>query len=87
MNILLLGRGKTGSLVAEAARQRGHDIRVAGAAENSRGEALTAEKLRGIDVVIDFTTPSCVPATLKPALKPVRTWSSAPPVGMERLSG
>ena len=35
MNILLLGRGKTGSLVAETARQRGHDIRVAGAAENA----------------------------------------------------
>jgi 4-hydroxy-tetrahydrodipicolinate reductase len=60
MNILLLGRGKTGSLVAEMARQRGHDIRVAGAAENADGAALTGEKLREIDVVIDFTTPSCV---------------------------
>jgi len=60
MNVLLLGRGKTGSRVAEVARQRGHKIQVAGAAENCRGEALTAEKLRGIEVVIDFTTPSCV---------------------------
>ena len=60
MNMLLLGRGKTGSLVAEVARQRGHDVRVVGAAENAGGAALTAEKLRGIKVVIDFTAPSSV---------------------------
>jgi len=60
MNILLLGRGKTGSQVAEAARQRGHDTCVAGTSENAAGGALTEEKLRGIDVVMDFTTPSSV---------------------------
>lgn len=60
MNILLLGRGKTGSLVAEVARQRGHEIRVAGAAENAGEQALSAENLRDVDVVIDFTAPSCV---------------------------
>ena len=60
MNILLLGRGKTGSLVAEVARQRGHEVQVMGAAENLDGAALSAEKLRGTDVVIDFTAPSCV---------------------------
>jgi 4-hydroxy-tetrahydrodipicolinate reductase len=60
MNILLLGRGKTGSLVAEVARQRGHQVQVAGAAENAACAALTTEKLRAVDVVIDFTAPSCV---------------------------
>jgi 4-hydroxy-tetrahydrodipicolinate reductase len=60
VNILLLGRGKTGSLVAETVRQRGHDARIVGEAENARGAALTAEKLRGIDVVVDFTAPSCI---------------------------
>ncbi len=60
MNILLLGRGKTGSLVAEVARQRGHDIRIVGAAENVNAAMLAAEKLHGIDVVMDFTAPSCV---------------------------
>jgi 4-hydroxy-tetrahydrodipicolinate reductase len=60
MNILLLGRGKTGSLVAEVAIQRRHNVQVAGAAENAGGAALTAEKLRDIAVVIDFTAPSCV---------------------------
>jgi 4-hydroxy-tetrahydrodipicolinate reductase len=60
MNILILGRGNTGSLVAEVARQRRHSIQVVGAAENPEAAALTAEKLRGIDVVTDFTAPSCV---------------------------
>jgi 4-hydroxy-tetrahydrodipicolinate reductase len=60
MNILLLGRGKTGSLVAEVARQRGHRVQVAGSAENTGGAAITAEKLRDIDVVVDFTAPHCV---------------------------
>jgi 4-hydroxy-tetrahydrodipicolinate reductase len=65
MNILLLGRGKTGSLVAQVARQRGHDVRVVGAAENDCTAALVAEKLRGTDVVIDFTSPSCVVANIE----------------------
>jgi 4-hydroxy-tetrahydrodipicolinate reductase len=73
MNVLLLGRGKTGSLVAEVARQRGHEIQVAGAAENCRGEALTAEKLRGIAVVIDFTTPSCVVDNIEACLRAGRS--------------
>src|SRR6266849_9966070 len=60
MRFLILGRGKTGSLVAEVARQRGSDVRVAGSAENAACAALSAEKLTDIDVVIDFTAPSCV---------------------------
>lgn len=60
MNILLLGRGKTGSLVAEVARRRGHNVRIAGAADNAEGSALTEEKLNGIDAVIDFTVPHSV---------------------------
>jgi len=60
MNILLLGRGKTGGLVAEVARQRKHHFEVMGAAENPQGSALTPKRLGGIDVVIDFTTPHAV---------------------------
>jgi 4-hydroxy-tetrahydrodipicolinate reductase len=60
MNILILGRGKTGSLVAEVARRRGHEVHVVGAAENANCAALTPEALRNIDAVIDFTAPSCV---------------------------
>jgi 4-hydroxy-tetrahydrodipicolinate reductase len=65
MNILLLGRGKTGSLAAEVGRRRGHHVDVVGAAENVGGAALTAEKLRGINIVIDFSVPSSVVAHIE----------------------
>jgi 4-hydroxy-tetrahydrodipicolinate reductase len=60
VNLLILGRGKTGSLVVDVARERGHDVTLLCAAENPGAAALTAEKLRSVDVVIDFTTPSAV---------------------------
>jgi 4-hydroxy-tetrahydrodipicolinate reductase len=60
MNLLVLGRGKTGSLVAEVATERKHRIQVAGAKENPACAALTREKLQDIDAVIDFTTPHTV---------------------------
>jgi 4-hydroxy-tetrahydrodipicolinate reductase len=60
MNLLLLGRGKTGSLVAEVAVERRHHVRIAGAKENADSAALTVEKLGDIDAIIDFTAPHCV---------------------------
>ncbi len=60
MNLLLLGRGKTGSMVAELARGRGHHVRVAGKSDNQGGAALTRERLADVDVVVDFTTPAAV---------------------------
>jgi 4-hydroxy-tetrahydrodipicolinate reductase len=60
VNLLILGRGKTGSLVAELARARGHEIASLCAAENNRASALTREKLGYVDAVIDFTTPQAV---------------------------
>jgi 4-hydroxy-tetrahydrodipicolinate reductase len=65
MKLLLLGRGKTGSLVAEVGRERQHQIEIAGAVENASGAALTVEKLQDIDVVIDFTAPHCVLAHIE----------------------
>jgi 4-hydroxy-tetrahydrodipicolinate reductase len=60
MNFLILGRGKTGSIVAEVARARRHHVRVLSAGENAGGRALTLDSLAEIDVVLDFTTPSAV---------------------------
>lgn len=60
MNLLLLGRGKTGSLVAEAARGRHHTVEVFGARENAGAAALSPERLSAVEVVIDFTAPHCV---------------------------
>jgi 4-hydroxy-tetrahydrodipicolinate reductase len=69
MNLLLLGRGKTGSLAAEVARERRHHVQIAGADETKSGEAVTLAKLQTIDVVIDFTTPHCVLANIKACVK------------------
>jgi 4-hydroxy-tetrahydrodipicolinate reductase len=60
MHVLVLGKGKTGSLVAEAARKRRHKVEVMSAADNPGGSALTAGNLRDVDVIIDFTTPHAV---------------------------
>jgi len=60
MNLLILGRGKTGSLVAEVARQRNHQVEVLSSTENKNASSLTPERLSKIDVVIDFTTPQVV---------------------------
>lgn len=60
MRILVLGRGKTGALVAEVARERGHAVRSLASQENQDGRALTLDLLRQTDVAVDFTTPHAV---------------------------
>lgn len=60
MNLVLLGSGKTGSLVADIARERGHSVLVVTSAQNQKGSALTGDTLAGVDAVIDFTTPEAV---------------------------
>lgn len=65
LNILVLGRGKTGALVAEVARERGHQVQTVATAENKTAAWLTPENLRAIDVVIDFTTPHAVLANIE----------------------
>src|SRR5690348_8223020 len=56
MNLLLLGHGKTGALVEEVARQRGHSVRVLTSKENPHATALAPDHLHGVDALIDFTT-------------------------------
>jgi 4-hydroxy-tetrahydrodipicolinate reductase len=60
MNILVLGKGKTGALVQEIAKERGHNVRAVDEFENVDGAAVTADALAPIDVVIDFTAPKAV---------------------------
>jgi 4-hydroxy-tetrahydrodipicolinate reductase len=69
MHVLILGRGRVGSLVAEVAGGRQHHIRIAGAAENAASAALTADKLHDVDVVIDFTAPHCVLANIEACVR------------------
>jgi 4-hydroxy-tetrahydrodipicolinate reductase len=64
LKILVLGRGKTGVLVAQIAEERRHEVRSLASQENQDGRALTAATLQGIDSVIDFTTPHAVIANI-----------------------
>jgi 4-hydroxy-tetrahydrodipicolinate reductase len=68
MLFLVLGRGRTGSLVAQVAADRGHGVRVVGEEENRNGAALTAPVLAGFDAVIDFTTPEAAVQNMRACL-------------------
>lgn len=68
MLFLVLGKGKTGSLVAEIAHERGHGVRVFGEEENPNASALTAPSLAGVDAVIDFTTPEAAVPNIRACL-------------------
>jgi 4-hydroxy-tetrahydrodipicolinate reductase len=68
MLLLVLGRGRTGSLVSDVARDRGHSVRVIGEEENKDASALTAPMLAQFDAVIDFTTPEAVIYNLRACL-------------------
>lgn len=68
MLFLVLGRGKTGSLVADVAHERGHGVRVVGEEENRNAAALNAPFLAGFDAVIDFTTPEAAVQNVRACL-------------------
>jgi len=68
MLILVLGKGKTGTLVAEVARQRGHSVRALDITENQSASALTAPTLAGVDVAIDFTAPEAALENMRAVL-------------------
>ena len=68
MLFLVLGKGKTGSLVAEISRERGHGVRALDITENSNASALTAPSLAGIDAVIDFTAPEAAVENMRAVL-------------------
>ncbi|MSO21429.1 MAG: dihydrodipicolinate reductase [Acidobacteria bacterium] len=61
MNIALIGYGKMGRMIEQAALARGHAVGFkADIAGNEQGQLLTRENLAGIDVAIDFTIPEAV---------------------------
>jgi 4-hydroxy-tetrahydrodipicolinate reductase len=69
LKLLVLGRGKTGALVAEVAGERGHQVQSVASVENRDAAWLTRERLSGVDVVIDFTTPHAVLANIEACLR------------------
>src|SRR5258705_2492420 len=73
MNFLVLGRGKTGSLVAQCADERHPHVRVVGSDENRNAKALTAETLKDFHVVLDFTSPVAVLANIDACLRAAKS--------------
>jgi len=69
MHLLILGCGKTGSLVADVAREWRHHVRVLRGSENTNASALTEECLSDVNVVIDFTTPASVVANAEACIR------------------
>jgi 4-hydroxy-tetrahydrodipicolinate reductase len=64
LQILVLGRGKTGALVADVARERGHEVTSLASQENQDGRGLTPELLKNVNAVVEFTTPHAVIANV-----------------------
>ena len=58
MKLALVGYGRMGQAVESIAEERGHEIALrVTSAENKNGAALVSDRLRGVDVAIDFSRP------------------------------
>ena len=60
MNLVVLGAGKTGSLVAQVAAERGHRVQTVRTDLNANAAWLTSANLRDVDAVVDFTSPDAI---------------------------
>ena len=69
LRFVVLGPGKTGSLVAQVARERGHTALPIDADVNQNAAWLTPENLQDFDLAIDFTTPDAVLANIEACLR------------------
>lgn len=68
MRMLILGQGKTGRVVADIARERGHSVQVLEQRENQNAGSLTPPSLASFDVIVDFTTPDAVVQNMRACL-------------------
>lgn len=66
MRIAIVGNGRMGKAVAALAQARGHRIQtVVDSSDNLGGQALTPERLAGVEVAIEFTRPDAVVSNLE----------------------
>jgi 4-hydroxy-tetrahydrodipicolinate reductase len=57
--LAIVGHGKMGRLVEQLAPEYGFEVRLAlNSGTNARGTGLAPENLRGVDVAVEFSTPS-----------------------------
>ena len=68
MRMLIIGQGKTGRVVTEIARERGHSVQTLEQKENKDAGSLTGPNLASFDVIIDFTIPEAVVKNLRACL-------------------
>lgn len=65
MRIALVGAGQMGRILAECAREAGHELALRlDSKTNAGGAGITAESMRGVDVALEFTTPDAVLANI-----------------------
>ena len=61
MRLAIVGHGRMGQAVEVLARERGHTVSlVVAGVDNRDGQALSPERLAGIDVALEFTRPDAV---------------------------
>ncbi len=66
MNLAIVGDGRMAQAIAAEAHAAGDRVlAILGAAENAAGAGITAERLGGCDVVLEFTVPAAAPANLR----------------------
>jgi len=64
--LAIVGYGKMGRLIEQLAPEYGFEVRAKfDARSNPRGQALSHETLRGIDVAVEFTTPDAAPENIR----------------------
>jgi 4-hydroxy-tetrahydrodipicolinate reductase len=65
LGLAIVGYGKMGRLIEQFALEYGFEVRAKfDAGNNPRGQALSFETLRGIDVAMEFSTPEAAPANI-----------------------
>src|SRR4029453_18193879 len=65
MRLALIGHGKMGHALAALAIERGHEVcTIVRGEENPEGAALTADRLGGAEVALEFTRPEAAPGNL-----------------------
>lgn len=87
MRIAIVGHGKMGKAIADLAKERGHEVHtVVNRLENAGGRALTADRLGGADVALEFTRPESAVANIErlidigvPTVSGTTGWTEALP--------
>jgi 4-hydroxy-tetrahydrodipicolinate reductase len=66
MGLAIVGCGKMGRLIEQLAPEYGFDVRAKfDGRGNPRGQALSHQTLRGVDVAVEFTSPDAAPDNIR----------------------